>query len=172
MAASTVSPLSPEKYGAFIRGIELHNVRLVRLELDSKTPRAVPGKTSLEHNFQIEVNSERQSAHEFEMVARLELSFIAKDDPETRLGHIHAAYALTYRSAEELSPELLEVFGKQNVPINAWPYLRELVQTSMQRMDWPIFVLPPYKVLGREAAPSRSRSQPRAPRKASSKQTT
>ena len=51
----------------------------------------------------------------------------------------HVIYKLTTTG---LPNELVEQFGKINGIFNAWPYWRELLQSTLQRMGLPPIVLP------------------------------
>jgi preprotein translocase subunit SecB len=46
---------------------------------------------------------------------------------------------------ETFSEEYIEFFIKNNVPINIWPYARELVSSITTRMGFPVLVIAPYK---------------------------
>ena len=52
------------------------------------------------------------------------------------------------RSLDEVfSSDELNEFGQVNAVFNAWPYWRELVQSSLARMSMPILTVPVYRVL-------------------------
>jgi hypothetical protein len=57
-------------------------------------------------------------------------------------------YELTYQVPADLVVKRVELnaFAKVNGVFNAWPYFREIVQSTMQRMDLPPVILPVYRV--------------------------
>ncbi len=61
---------------------------------------------------------------------------------------ICAQLSLTYKTpkAGEFSQEHLDAFGRMNGIYNAWPYWREFVQSSSNRMGLPALVVPSLKV--------------------------
>lgn len=57
---------------------------------------------------------------------------------------IEVEFALTYvlTSDDEIDSEKVEAFGQMNGVYNAWPYIRELVQSTLTRMSLPSLTLP------------------------------
>lgn len=55
---------------------------------------------------------------------------------------IVVVYKLRYTYKKSLPKEFIEIFKQRNVPINSWPYFREFVQNTMQRMNIPPITLP------------------------------
>ena len=43
-------------------------------------------------------------------------------------------------------PEELDAFGQVNAVFNAWPYWRELVQSSLARMSMPLLAVPVFRL--------------------------
>lgn len=48
--------------------------------------------------------------------------------------------------------EELQMFADTNGVLNAWPYLREAIQSSSQRLGFPSILLPLYRISGQAAA--------------------
>lgn len=64
----------------------------------------------------------------------------SEDDILTK---IEATYIAQYISEETLlEDELINTFGKHNVPYHVWPYWREYLQSTLQRMELPTHTLP------------------------------
>lgn len=59
---------------------------------------------------------------------------------------IKARFKVIYTSNERLEEDCLDEFAKHNVGHNVWPYWREYVQSSCQRMGIKIIDIPFYKV--------------------------
>jgi hypothetical protein len=57
-------------------------------------------------------------------------------------------YELRYRVPPEFEARKTEVdaFAKVNGVFNAWPYFREYIQTTTQRMNLPPIIIPVYRV--------------------------
>lgn len=78
----------------------------------------------------------------------------AKDiDPKERLFSIDAVFDLSYslKGVDDAdvfvqeNEEQVEDFCKKNVPINAWPYLREIINSCTIRMGVPPLTLKAFK---------------------------
>lgn len=66
---------------------------------------------------------------------------------------IELKYIMTLDEEELLSKDLesfrdeLEIFAGKNVPINAWPYARELISNISTKMGFPPLIIPVFKKL-------------------------
>jgi hypothetical protein len=89
-------------------------------------------------------------SHSFDAESRrltciVEFTFQAKapvaKQPNVR---VDASYVLTYKLAEQFVPQERSflAFARQNASYNAWPYWREFLQCSLQRLELPPLVLP------------------------------
>lgn len=67
-------------------------------------------------------------------------------DEDVSVGDLTCAYRIHYRSSVALTEEIFAEFSRRNVPLNAWPFLRETVMSVTQRFGWMGLVLPPFKV--------------------------
>jgi hypothetical protein len=62
--------------------------------------------------------------------------------------------AVDYDSAMPITEELFAVFGRVNLPVNARPFLREIVANLTARAGWPPLFLPAFVKHGRsDSAP-------------------
>ena len=61
---------------------------------------------------------------------------------------VHGTFELSYRvpSDAKFSAEELKAFADFNAVFNAWPYWRELVQTSLARMSLPVLTVPVFRL--------------------------
>jgi hypothetical protein len=60
---------------------------------------------------------------------------------EESFGEIHCLFAAEYKSAQPMNKETFEVFRDLNLPLNVWPYVREYVHATSNRMGLPPVVL-------------------------------
>ncbi|GGJ55116.1 protein-export chaperone SecB [Deinococcus roseus] len=137
-------------YSEFIRTLELKHIRLTSCKVESHVSRPQPRKLQVELDFGSALVSE-PSEGQFEIQTRMTVKFTEKESQKEH-AVLESSFVLTYTAEGEITPEILDVFIQQNVPVNAWPYHREFVQSTMQRMEWPSFVLPPFKT---SAAPTK-----------------
>lgn len=157
-----------ELYNQFISSLQLTNIELsgvnavsarsdlknITLRVESKFSITCPVKTDID----------------FTVEATLSLKFYAKDDAE--LGDFNCVYRLAYTSEVALTDEIFEQFSRRNVPLNVWPFIRELVMNITQRFGWSGFVLPPYKVPSMTPAPAQTEGKPKPQKKAATKKAT
>jgi hypothetical protein len=86
---------------------------------------------------------------------RFSVKASAPDTPEAEFFTLTAVYYLMYESGSSLAdvaPDKLKAFIGVNAVHNAWPYWRELVQSTMTRMGLPPVTVPLLKL----RAPSQS----------------
>jgi hypothetical protein len=135
---SELKPATPEVYNAFLQGLELDNIRLVSLKAESKVEQPKPAQTNVDIRYK---PTWRNREGGFEALARYKVRFIDRKAREVQ-GSIEATFSLRFHSSEPMREELFVVFGDLNLKINSWPFMRELVQSTMHRLDWPPFPLP------------------------------
>jgi preprotein translocase subunit SecB len=84
-----------------------------------------------------------EAAFSFEMAEDTEES---RNDPPVA---IRAVFALTYKveNLASFSDEELQAFGEINGVLNAWPFWRELVYSTLSRMGMPPVTLPTFRVI-------------------------
>jgi hypothetical protein len=148
--------LPPAKeFNEFLDTIQIEQVRLVRLNVESLIASLDPSNTQVDP---------RPSAgfgwvdDGFEIGQRLDVA--VKDNEGSPLGSIVVELGLKYRltvpvDRERMEP-LIKAYIQQRVLITAWPYLRELVANVTVRMSWPaltlpLFILQPSTQAGAEA---------------------
>lgn len=132
-----------------IAAVELADVRLVeatcRSTVRSATEVAKP-------EFQIAPSAKVSSKTKdggFYVRATLDFKVLSVEDDQSNVAlSIRVVYELKYNLPKKLHPPLkaLQAFARINGIYNAWPYFREFVQTTSQRMDLPAVVLPVYRI--------------------------
>lgn len=50
-----------------------------------------------------------------------------------------------FDSIEDYEDEYILKFIELNVPVNIWPYAREIISSITTRVGYPALILPPYK---------------------------
>lgn len=150
---------SPEEYQGFLQGLELRHVRLISLEVESfeDEPRPLESVVSVEGDTEfVKVPTG------FEARTRYCVFFTERTSGE-KLGAIEAVYGFRYDSETQLNDKgaatYFEIFKDVNMPVNSWPFMRELTYNIMSRMGWTPFVLPLLKPPGTAAAKKRRTAQ-------------
>lgn len=139
-----VTSVDPALYNAFVTGIQLKRIELS--ELTARSAATTLPDVQLRVSQQFGVTCPSRAKDGFLAEARLQLGFQTEDGQE--LGLISCSYRLEYISGTEVTSELFDEFARRNVPLNAWPYLRETAMNLTQRFGWSGFVLPPFLSMG------------------------
>ena len=131
-------PVSPEAYNSFLGQLNILRVRLIKSSTIANVEYPKPPETSIEVSYEPSYKIQEGG---FEAFADYEVRLVDTKSEEKQ-GILAATYGLTFASKEDMTDEIFMVFGQLNLPVNAWPFMREYVLTSMGRMDWPTFTLP------------------------------
>jgi len=115
---------------------KLHKVELLSISLDSfsaKVNRDKIGnsmKTSVKdtRTYDIKENGDVVFLHSFELINTEKL----KKDYGIK---INCTFSLCFSSKEELTRDFWDIFSAVNLHINTWPFFREFVQNTTQRMS-------------------------------------
>lgn len=136
-------PPTPQQYRDFVGSIELLDVRLAKAQASSTASRFEAESLTVRLGLETKAGASKKSGdvYQFEVQATLDAR-VLKLDAEKQVGRINATFSLRYSSQTKPSAELLDVFSNVNVPVNAWPYLREFVQQTVTRFGWTPLVLP------------------------------
>ncbi|WP_119313922.1 hypothetical protein [Calidithermus terrae] len=138
-SANARSALSPAEYGKFIEGLELFEVRLVRLNVEARSFAIKPADTRLEVADEASYTLVDGG---FEVFHRYSLLATDAQQSSEPVGRIEAEFGLRFTSAQPINQPYFEIFRDVNLPVNTWPYWRELVQAMTARMGWPPITMP------------------------------
>lgn len=156
-----------------IAGTHLREIRMASGRFDTSIEEASEVEEpvmSIDHGAQ----AQRGEGGSFKVSAMIRLMiFEGKDmpeeeaDPETALAQIVGVYELAYGLPEgsTFSDEALGAFAETNGVFNAWPYFREFVQSSCNRMGLPALLVPLFRL---SAEPNQEKDQEREPSAAES----
>lgn len=134
--------ISPEDYREFINQIELQHIVLASASIKRHGVPTFEG--TLSYDQKPTKREYESSANGFEATLHylVELREEGNDQP---FGEIRTAFTASYRSEEEMTDVVFDVFGELNLPVNVYPYIREFVHSSTARMGFPGLVLPTLK---------------------------
>jgi hypothetical protein len=137
-----------QKARRLIAAVSLANVRLLetvaktRIRLSNITEDMGP---EFEHSAR--VSSEGLTDGIFYIIASLTVRIVSESDQKEH-ALIKVQFELEYRLPSDFTASQAELraFAKVNGVFNAWPYFREVVQSTSQKMDLPVVLLPVYRV--------------------------
>lgn len=141
LSASARAVPTPREYGEFISQIDLRAIWLKQSEITNNAGLVPPS----EARFSIE----DQSSWAIEPGVGFSVSItytVEMRAGATTTMRLRASYELLYSSETAITDEIFEVFKRHNLPVNAWPYLREYVANTLGRFGWSPFTLPAFKV--------------------------
>ncbi len=130
---------NPEKYREFIGAVQLRNIKLIELntrindeQSTSDSILKVSIKTTNEHKI-------------FDDMLMFDVNYIlAMKRSQKVVLKIKAKYNITYSLLKEIEidEEIIDFFSKINLPLNLWPFFRELCNDVTAKMRIPSIVLP------------------------------
>lgn len=138
-----------KKYSEFIESIEIVDIYLSSVQykrLAFPDPETYPEFTA---NFQPGKVSSSYKDDFLEIDQEIEFSVeeLSKNREKSRtLFQLKAKYSLVYCTEMDADEDLLEMFQKRNVPMNLYPFARELIQSAMAKTGLPSFTLPVLKI--------------------------
>lgn len=136
--------------------VQIENVVLRKAEVQAYfEPNSLPPELSLVHGFRSHYEI-RRTEHAQMLSVIVDFQFEAREVNADASGEVvadlsatfHLLYKLPLTVEEEES--CFEQFAIENGVYNAWPYWRELVQTSTGRIGLPGVVLPVFRPVSRE----------------------
>ena len=140
-------PLDPAflaAYNALVSGVDPIGVRLVSLHLGATA--LTPGEG--EADAEVSANSPRWEARAGGFTAIQPFKVTGDNGSGARL-QLELELAVDYFSTAEMTDALFEIFGRNNLPLNAHPFIRETVASLTVRAGWPPLILPAFLKLGR-----------------------
>ena len=144
-----------------VRHALVRQIRLThsRCETQIRTPADIPPDAALTITSGGRVAEPPDAEGWFRVQARVEVRVSSETAGKPELALIEAVYEVLYRIPAELKPpaDALEEFAETNGVFNAWPYMRQFVAETAQRMEVPPIVLPLFrpatKLAGRKRKP-------------------
>lgn len=153
---------TPREYGEFINQVDLRAIWLKHSEITNSAGLVPPA----EARFSIEDQS--SWTHEPGVGFRVSITYtVVLRAAATTAMRLTADYELLYSSEIAVTDGMFRIFQRHNLPVNAWPYLREYLANTLGRFGWPPFTLPAFKVNTPPRAEERSSSVEQAPKKRS-----
>lgn len=138
------------------RAVQIENVVLRRAEVEAFfEPNALPPELALVNGFRSEYQVHRsEDSQKLSVIVdfKFEAREAVSDEPGEVVADLSATFHLLYSLPLEFEADenCFEHFASVNGVYNAWPYWRELVQTSTGRIGLPGVVLPVFRPASRE----------------------
>lgn len=140
--------------------VQIENIVLRKAEVEAFfEPNSLPPELSLQHGFRSEYQIQKSDSVQHLSVI-VDFKFEAKDVSGGEGGDVVANLSATFHLLYSLPVDFdaerscFEQFATVNGVYNAWPYWRELVQTSAGRIGLPGVTLPVFRPVSKELDPS------------------
>lgn len=136
----TEQQVHPDKPAEFMDGVQLIGIRLIEESILALVASPEPAENTVSFSFK---NRWAPTEMGFQAQQFMETIFT---HGEEKIGHINCVLALDYTtSSDRNAPDytkLVHEFVTSSVQFQAWPYLREYLQSCLSRMGWPPLCLP------------------------------
>jgi hypothetical protein len=135
--------------GKIVSVVEIKSVRLCEVGCRSIAwPDEIADAVSVKPSHNALVKKEPEDDGLLVIHANFGLEVRSQDDDEELQTEIRATFELSYQIPENqnFSSEMFSAFGQINAVFNAWPYWRELVQSSLGRMSMPVLTVPVFRL--------------------------
>ena len=128
--------ISPEEYRKILTGIDLKTILLSEIKAFIK-------HELLSEDFKIgikENSSYIYQENEFKVTNKYILT--AKNTDKKIALKIEGTFILLFESEHEINDDFFEIYKDISLPLNVWPFFRELVNSTTARMNIPPLTLP------------------------------
>ena len=138
------------------RDVQIENVVLRKAQVEAFFgPNELPPELALVNGFRSEYQVHRsEDSQKLSVIVdfKFEAREASSDEPGEIVADLSATFHLLYALPLEFEADesCFEQFASVNGVYNAWPYWRELVQTSTGRIGLPGVVLPVFRPVSRE----------------------
>lgn len=132
-----------EKYNHFIKSLSLDSIYLLSYSFQRNEV------VNLEKTQKLNVSGSA-NYDKFDGGYRVTQKYQLRARPEGSRQNsikIGAQFVIIYGSDAELTEEVFKIFEQRNLPVNVWPFFRELVQNSVARAGLPPLTLPAFKTI-------------------------
>jgi hypothetical protein len=130
--------VGPAEYGVFISQIEIHRVFLVSASI--KRTRLPAEDATLNYNERIGRSKFELTESGFRALYPYSVEF-TETGSESPFGQVTCTFAAEYKSEQEMSTKIFSAFRELNLPLNVWPYVREYIHSTTNRMGLPAVIL-------------------------------
>ncbi|EJA6562025.1 TPA: protein-export chaperone SecB [Clostridioides difficile] len=135
--------IDKSKYGKLVKDVKLVTVLLKSIELIDVT---FPEGEGIKYDVKMDYGCEefKKISEIVEFYPKFNLRVEYQDESLVELKfELRAVYE--FDSIEDYEDEYILKFIELNVPVNIWPYAREIISSITTRVGYPALILPPYK---------------------------
>lgn len=138
--------IDKQKYNELVKRINIVQINLIKINAEKYFLKNKVVNTDVNINNKSYI----REISEEHFIIDFETNISSKPCDNESLFDINIKYELVYSIEGGIDTkeynDVIEFFAFRNVPVNIWPYIRELVSETTARMGFPPLVLKPLKV--------------------------
>ncbi len=128
--------MSPDEYRRILDGIELKNILISNIKADLKHELLTEGmKIVIKDDAQYEMR-------ENDFIIKNKYILTAKNQANKIALKIECVFIVVFETKYEITDGFFEIYKDLSLPLNVWPFFRELVNSTTARMNIPPLTLP------------------------------
>ena len=128
--------MTPQEYSTILDDIELQSLYLKKLDSFISHDQISEGMSIV-----IKDNSTFSNTDEgFNVESRYTLN--AKNQQKKIVIKIDCIYGIIFKSSKNITDSFFEIYKDMSLPLNVWPFFREMVNSITSRMNIPPLTLP------------------------------
>ncbi|HFE63776.1 MAG TPA: hypothetical protein ENK14_05070 [Caldithrix sp.] len=128
--------ISPEEYRRILDGIELKNILISNIKADLKHELLTEGmKIVIKDDAQYEMRED-------DFIIKNKYILTAKNQANKIALKIECVFIVVFETKYEITDGFFEIYKDLSLPLNVWPFFRELVNSTTARMNIPPLTLP------------------------------
>ncbi len=128
--------ISPEEYRRILNGIDLKTILLSEIKASIKHELLSEGmKIGIKENSQYTYKDD-------EFIVTNKYVLTAKNYDKKIVLKIEGTFIVVFESKFEINNDFFEIYKEISLPLNVWPFFRELVNSITSRMNIPPLTLP------------------------------
>lgn len=132
--------ISPEEYRRILDGIELKNILISNIKADLKHELLTEGmKIVIKDDAQYEMRED-------DFIIKNKYILTAKNQANKIALKIECVFIVVFETKYEITDGFFEIYKDLSLPLNVWPFFRELVNSTTARMNIPPLTLPLLKI--------------------------
>jgi preprotein translocase subunit SecB len=128
-------------YNEFVEGLSLVRMRLTEMKAESAISEPPEEGVKIAVQEDAEVQWE-EGSNECEFTYSILLEIQPLENEDEALASIECTYVLDFESETIPEKEDLDIFSKHNLWSIVWPYFREIVYSTLAKMELPPLLLP------------------------------
>jgi preprotein translocase subunit SecB len=141
MENTDVKQITPKEYNELLKKLDLHDIYLSDVTANLH-------KSHIGEKVTLNLVEKFRILQRTPELVRIEVDYqMTGKSKQSKVVSVKAKYVVVFQTAEEMPEEFFAVYNTHSLPLQTYPYFRELVNSIVSRMGFPPLVLPLRKFL-------------------------